>query len=136
MKKPGTPVPSMISKRRHQQTVEELFKECKSDIGAVSIQSDGLGFASEESLQVIGATSANMGQKRVKFNQKQDKVHEYEKESEEEDEASKEKENADDDPAESESLDSADFSEDICGSDNEDMESGLFFDYIERERKR
>ena len=77
-----------------------------------------------------------MGQKRVKFNQKQDKVHEYEKESEEEDEASKEKENADDDPAESESLDSADFSEDICGSDNEDMESGLFFDYIERERKR
>lgn len=33
-------------------------------------------------------------------------------------------------------MDSAEFSEEICGSDNEDMEKGLFFDYIERERKR
>mmetsp|Transcript_27721 Transcript_27721/g.37024 ORF Transcript_27721/g.37024 Transcript_27721/m.37024 type:complete len:146 (+) Transcript_27721:296-733(+) len=33
-------------------------------------------------------------------------------------------------------MDSEDFSEELCGSDDEDMEKGLFFDYIERERKR
>lgn len=34
------------------------------------------------------------------------------------------------------SIDSQEFSEEICGSDNEDMEAGLFFKYIERERER
>ena len=33
-------------------------------------------------------------------------------------------------------MDSAEFSEEICGSDDEDMEKGLFFEVIERERKR
>ena len=33
-------------------------------------------------------------------------------------------------------MDSMEFSQEICGSDNEDMEKGLFFDYIDRERKR
>ena len=74
-----------------------------------------------------------MGKKRVKFNQKHDKIHEFEVQSEEEDpEEEQEKEQEE----ESLSMDSAEFSEEICGSDNEDMEKGLFFDYIESQRKR
>ena len=88
----------------------------------------------ESGLQIIGATSANMGQKRVKFNQKHDKIHEFEVQSSEEDlDMPQRKEPPSD---ESRSLDSEEFSEEICGSDNEDMEKGLFFEYIERERKR
>lgn len=34
------------------------------------------------------------------------------------------------------SMDSGEFSDEICGSDNEDMEKGMFFEQIERERKR
>lgn len=76
-----------------------------------------------------------MGQKRVKFNKKNDKVHEFEVESEEEDpEANLKKDQASDEG--SYSINEEDISEEICGSDNEDMEKGLFFDYIERERKR
>jgi len=53
--------------------------------------------------------------------------------SSESEEVIKKEENNDD---ESLSMDSEEFSEDLCGSDDEDMEKGLFFDYIERERKR
>lgn len=41
--------------------------------------------AKESEQNCIGATSSNMGQKRVKFNNKPDKVYEFEVESEEED---------------------------------------------------
>ena len=76
-----------------------------------------------------------MAQKRVKFDSKQDKVIEFEVQSDEEEDLKIEKK----DPANSDeslSMDSMEFSEEICGSDNEDMEKGLFFDYIDRERKR
>lgn len=59
---------------------------------------------------------------------------EFEVQSEEENEEIEKKEPANSD--ESMSMDSMEFSEEICGSDNEDMEKGLFFDYIDRERKR
>ena len=75
-----------------------------------------------------------MAQKRVKFDSKQDKVIEFEVQSEEEDLKVEKKDPANSD--ESLSMDSMEFSEEICGSDNEDMEKGLFFDYIDRERKR
>lgn len=77
-----------------------------------------------------------MGQKRVKFNQKQDRVYEFEVQSSETDEEQNlnKKENDSDD---SDSVQSGEFSdEEICGSDDEDMEKGTFFDYIEGERKR
>ena len=75
-----------------------------------------------------------MGQKRVKFNQKQDRVYEFEVVSSDDDECLKKPEEPSDD--DSVSLDSDEYSEEICGSDDEDMEKGLFFEYIERERKR
>ena len=53
--------------------------------------------------------------------------------SSEDDEILKKKEEKEEDSL---SMDSEEFSEEICGSDDEDMEKGLFFDYIERERKR
>ena len=134
MKKPATPVPrigTILGKRtKNNQSLEELINQCNQEENDDS--SDGK--KSSES-NCLGATSANMGQKRVKFNKKHDKVYEFEVESEEEDpEANQKKENASDEG--SYSINSEDVSEEICGSDNEDMEKGLFFDYIERERKR
>lgn len=86
-------------------------------------------------MEVMGATSANMGQKRVKFNSKHDKVIEFEVQSEEEDSDVPVKNEicSDDDSV---SMDSQDFSEDLCGSDNEDMEGGIFFKHIEKVRQR
>ena len=76
-----------------------------------------------------------MGQKRVKFNKKFDKVHEFEVLSEEEDPEADQKKDASDDDG-TLSVESGDISEEICGSDDEDMMKGLFFEYIEKERKR
>ena len=134
MKKPATPVPrvgTILGKRtKNNQSLEELINQCNQEENEGSSDDK----KSSES-NCLGATSANMGQKRVKFNKKHDKVFEFEVESEEEDpEANQKKENASDEG--SYSINSEDVSEEDCGSDNEDMEKGLFFDYIERERKR
>jgi len=85
----------------------------------------------------MGFPLGNLAQKRVKFDRQQDRVYEFEVVSSEDDEELKQ-EKADDDEEDDSSASqaSADFSEDLCGSDDEDMEKGLFFDYIERERKR
>lgn len=73
MKKPSTPIPfSLFGKRaRNTQSLEELINECNKEVS--SNGKDALCNSDEEldqqnSLKVIGATSANMAQKRVKFN--------------------------------------------------------------------
>ncbi len=81
----------------------------------------------------MGFASNNMGQKRVKFSQKQDKVYEFEVVSSEDDECLKKPEEPEDGSI---SIDSEEYSEEICGSDDEDMEKGLFFEYIDRVRER
>lgn len=134
MKKPGTPVPYNFSKRTHAQTNLNAFvsQDEKSNEDGISVRQNAE--EDSESLQVIGFPVSNISTKRVKFNQNYDRVHEFEVQSSEDDEILKKKEEKEAD--ESLSMDSEEFSEEICGSDDEDMEKGLFFDYIERERMR
>ena len=75
MKKPGTPVPGVLGKRTHAQTLQSMIHtNTKDDEPLQSNQQED-----SESLQVIGfPASANMATKRVKFNQKHDRVHEFE----------------------------------------------------------
>ena len=72
MKKPGTPI---VGKRLRTQALGELNVNNFTD--KISKNCDGKE-EDDGSLQVMGATSANMGQKRVKFSAKHDKVIEFE----------------------------------------------------------
>ena len=124
----------MLGKRNRSPCLQDLINSVNSD----SKITDGANSEKEtdkKSNQTMGFASAsnNMGQKRVKFNQKQDKVYEFEVVSSEDDECLKKPDEPEDGSI---SIDSEEYSEEICGSDDEDMEKGLFFEYIDRVRER
>ena len=67
----------MLGKRSRNtnKTLEELINDCTIEDKEKALeQNEQL----QESPTVIGMTIQNMGKKRVKFNQKNDKIHEFE----------------------------------------------------------
>ena len=138
MKKTGSLTPETLAtstmepssgnglKRMKQQTIEDLLGECddnKEDEKTVA------------SINKLTGISTNLASKRVQFNNEVDH-HEYVVETPEEEDSSNDyrRHNSDD------SIDSDDDAslsdEKQCGSDPEDMESGDFFDYIQKETDR